>query len=279
VKGFSVMKIKSQLVSGLMLVGLSVVAVNCSSSPATGAGGNTGGGGGAGGTTGGGSCPTSATAKLSDFQMGTGIESVEGRMGGWYLYGDTAGTFTPPKVEGTPPPADTTMGSSCSPNGSFHVKGTGFSMWGAGVGTNFVMPTGTTKNVYDASKYSGVIFYAKASAPVAHVQVKFLDQNTDPDAVPQKCKLTMNGDIMNCSPYLVKFDESGVGSITTDWKQYKVAFADTAQDQYNTGYIPTPAAVDKAHLTSLQIQVNANFATTPATANDFDLWIDDVYFY
>ncbi|MEP6653926.1 MAG: hypothetical protein ABJA82_11230 [Myxococcales bacterium] len=257
----------------ILLGSAAALAAGCSSAP------NGGGMGGNGGSTGAATCPTNATAKLSDFQMGTGIDSVDGRMGGWYFYGDPLGMYDPPKVDGVAPPADTTQGSPCSPAGSLRLKGTGFTGFGAGLGTNFVMPTGTVKNTYDASKYSGIIFYAKGATSIMHVQVKAVDWNTDPEVAAPKCMLTMNGDPKNCSPYLVKFDDLGK-PITTEWKQFKVAFADMAQDQYNTGYIPTPAGVDKAHLTSFQIQINANFgASPPPTANNFEIWIDDVYFY
>lgn len=224
-------------------------------------------------------CSTNANAKLSDFSTGTGIESVEGRVGGWYFYGDPNGTYMPPKVDGVAPPADTVMGSPCSPAGSLHLKGTGFTVFGAGLGTNFVAPTGALKNTYDASKYAGITFYAKGAATISHVQVKFLDWNTDPEIASPRCHLTMTGDPMNCSPYLVKFDDLGT-PVTTAWQQFKVPFASTAQDAFNTGFAPTPPGVDKAHLTSLQIQINANFgALPPPTANNFEIWIDDVYFY
>lgn len=265
-------------IGSLSVLAFATLACSTASmTPGGGTGGSGAGGNGAGGNSA--TCPTNATAKMSDFTSGTGIETVDGRMGGWYFYGDANGTYDPPKVDGSAPPNDPANGSPCSPGGSLRLRGTGFNVFGAGLGTNFVMPTGAIKNTYDATKYSGVSFYAKGAAAIMHVQVKLLDWNTDPEVTAPKCMLTSAGMPNNCSPYLVKFDDTGT-PVTTEWKQFRVNFADLAQDQFNSGYVPTPPTVDKAHLTSLQIQINANFgATPPPTPNNFEIWIDDVYLF
>ena len=94
---------------------------------------------------------------------------------------------------------------------------------------------------------------------------------------------------MNCSPYLVKFGEqadAGTGEfakyanaqITTTWKRFEVLFADAKQDPTNPGFKPTPDKLDTTRLLGMAIQVNADFSTNPPTANNFELWIDDVQF-
>jgi hypothetical protein len=242
-------------------------------------------------------CPVGTDDLLSDFATSNGLYPTDGRQGGWYVYGDQYGTFDPPKLDSAPYPIDMTTGNpSCSGSGSLRLKATGFIGFGAAMGTDFkprapgdggLSPKGT----YDASKYRGVAFWAKSAAPLQFVQVKFPDINTDVEAPPHavpNCILNPNS-TQNCSPYLVKFGVAA-GTGTTDfskytnaqinptWKRFEVLFADTKQDSDNPGFKPTPDSLDVAHLLGMAIQVNANFGTTPPTANDFELWIDDVQF-
>jgi len=136
---------------------------------------------------------------ISDFAHNNSIASSDGKQGGWYVYGDTlnTGTFDPPASSG-PYPIDMTVGNpNCSGPGSLRVKATGWTQFGAALGTDFkprvavdggaVTVDGggagaTVKGAYDASKYKGISFWAKAAAPVKFVQVKFLDPYTDRDS-------------------------------------------------------------------------------------------------
>jgi len=267
------MKTINLVLSSLFLAGLALGTTGCPSSDESNGGTGGSGGGGGGGSTGAG-CPTDATALISDFTTSTGIEPLDGRSGGWYFYGDSAGSWEPATTAGASIPPDMTMGA-CSPAGSLHMKGTDFSMWGAGMGTNFKDPVGGVKQPYDASKYTGILFRAKAAMSVSHMQVKFIDVNTDPEVASPKCMNLSNGNPENCSPYLVKDL-----TIPPDWKEFKIAFADAIQDPYNTGYVPTPDEAAKSMLTGVQIQINANYdASGTASPNNFDIWVDDVYFY
>jgi hypothetical protein len=251
---------------------------------------------------------------LSDFAVDNSLAPVDGRQGGWYLYGDTqnTGTFDPPLRQGSPYPIDADNGNpNCSGPGSLHTHATGWSVFGAALGTDFKpRPTDADggflpKGTYDASKYRGLAFWAKGAAPINNVQVQFSDINTDAAAPPQDFVNPNNGQtictncncvytagyILNCSPYLVKFGLMGDASIDalfssystiqvdTTWKRFEVLFVDTHQDPNNPGYHTTADRVDVAHLTSLAIQVNANYdAQGMASANDFEIWIDDVSF-
>jgi hypothetical protein len=240
-------------------------------------------------------CPIGMDDLISDFTSNNAIYPTDGRQGGWYVYGDPAGTFDPPKVDTAPYPIDATTGNpTCSGPGSLRLKATGFTGFGAAMGTDFkprlpgidggVGPKGT----YDASKYRGVAFWAKSAAPLKFVQVKFPDVNTDVDAPSPVCILNPNSQ-SNCSPYLVKFGVAADAG-TTDfskyandqidmtWRRFEILFADTKQDADNPGLVPADDKLDVAHLLGMAIQVNADFSTTPPTANDFELWIDDVQF-
>jgi len=280
-------------------------------SGSTGAGGSAGAGGatGAGGSTGAGgtaaadaavvpSCITIADDLIADFTNDGGLSLVDGRSGGFYVYGDANGAFDPPPADpdaGVSYPIDTTTGNTyCSGPGSFHVKASGFSLWGAALAADFVPKQGDFKGTYDASKYKGVSFWAKAAAPIAGMLVSFPDIYTshevDPAALAaldstltQTCVYNAFA-TNNCSPYLVKFGDGqfplyATYQVGTTWKRFDVLFADTQQDKYNAGYHTAANKIDTTHLTGMAIQVNAHYdAAGNPSANDFELWIDDVNF-
>jgi hypothetical protein len=253
-------------------------------------------------------CPA-ADDLISNFDADNSLSPVGGRQGGWYTYGDNNGHFATSSGlniavdEGNP---------SCSPGGALHVKGTGFSMWGAAMGVDWRPRPADgdggygDKMTYDASAYRGVAFWAKSSAPLDGVQVSFPDLYTDggapahdmPDptdsslpALCTDCRCIYNAaSVYNCSPYLVQFALKGDAAadvlfsgysnyqIDTTWKRYQVLFVDTKQDPGNGGYhtLANRLTVDK--LTAMAIQVNADYSTGSAKARDFEIWLDDVSF-
>jgi hypothetical protein len=228
---------------------------------------------------------------IADFTTDNGLNPADGRQGGFYVYGDPNGTFDPPKVGEDPYPIDSATGNpNGSGPGSFHTKATGFSVWGAAMGTDFMPKEGDFKGTYDASKYKGVSFWAKAGATLKGVQVSFPDIYTDAKGNPNALDPTIfpcafiTGATNNCSPYLVKFGDSNKFpkyvdyQIGTEWKRFDIYFEDTQQDQYNPGFHTDADKLEVAHLTSMAIQVNAIYVDSKATANDFELSIDDVNF-
>jgi hypothetical protein len=293
-------------------VGLLATVVGCGSSTSdgggaggrAGSGGSAGTGGGAGnggsgsgGASGGASgatCIKSDTAVISKFDTDNSIVEAEGRKGGFYVYGDDKGKFDPPKDGDNPYPIDKDNGNTCSGPGAFHLKATGFGAWGAATAVDFVPKSGTFKGTFDASKYKGVSFWAKAAAPITGMLVSFPDIYTDGGADPaalaaldptiiQACVYNSAAS-NNCSPYMVKFgdaqfpDYQGV-KVNTEWQHIEVKFADTRQDKYNAGYKTAADVVDLKHLTGMAIQVNAKYdASGTASPNDFELWVDDIYF-
>jgi hypothetical protein len=238
---------------------------------------------------------------ISDFKTDNGIAAVAGRSGGWYLYPDHPGTFTPALA--APYPIDSTTGNpSCSGPGSLHTKAVGFGgtsdSFGAALAVDFVSQVvsdagDTVKGTYDASEYTGISFWAKATDTLKLVQVKFIDAYTDAQGDPGAfdssafpCALVPNFP-NNCSPYIVKFSQGDADTnypnydntaIGTDWKMFSVLFADAKQDMFNPGQMSPNNTVDVKHLLGLAIQVNADFSTAPPTANDFEIWLDDVRF-
>lgn len=241
-------------------------------------------------------CITVADDLIADFKTDNGLNPADGRQGGFYLYGDDslAGKFDPPLVKNEAYPINTTEGNpECSGPGSFHTKSTGWGVWGSALGTDFMAKDSSGfKGSYDASKYKGISFWAKAAAPLMRVQVSFPDIYTDggasfagkdsADAGISQCVYAPDEKV-KCSPYLVKFGDSAFPAyqnyqIDTTWKRFDILFADTLQDQYNKGFHTAEDKLDTAHLTAMAIQANADFSTSPPTPNDYEIWVDDVYF-
>src|SRR3954451_506021 len=180
---------------------------------------------------------------ISNFDADNSLAPVGGRQGGWYTYGDNNGHFATSSGlniavdEGNP---------ACSPAGALHVKGTGFSMWGAAMGVDWRPRPGDgdggygDKMPYDASQYRGIAFWAKSSAPLDGVQVAFPDLYTDggapahemPDpaggATPvcTDCRCIYNPQsALNCSPFLVQFGRKGDASadlVFSDYASYQL---------------------------------------------------------
>ena len=258
-------------------------------------------------------CPA-ADDLISDFEVDNSLAPVGGRQGGWYTYGDTAGMFLTGGSNGYN--IDGSGNPNCSKNGSLHLKGAGFAMWGAATGVDWrPRPSDGDggygdKMTYDASAYRGVAFWAKASAPLDGVQVSFPDLYTDgaapshdmpdptnPTGPPicmaaDGCRCIYNAQsALNCSPYLVQFGLkgdaaadlafSGVYStyqLDTTWKRFEVLFVDTKQDPGNGGYHLPANTLSADKLTAMAIQINANYTTGSAQARDFEIWLDDVGF-
>ena len=258
-------------------------------------------------------CPAVEDDLISDFLVDNSLHAADGRQGGWYAYGDDLGTFAfPGKFE-----IDATQGNTnCSGPGSLHFKGMGFAMYGAATGVDWKpRPSDgdggyADKMTYDASKYRGIAFWAKASAPLDGVQVSFPDLYTDgaapshdmPDptnptnpplcmASDGTCRCIYNGaSALNCSPYLVQFGRTGDAAadtvfagyasyrLETTWKRFQVLFVDSRQDPGNGGYHTPDDRLSVDKLTAMAIQINADYSTGSAKARDFDVWIDDVYF-
>lgn len=239
---------------------------------------------------------------ISDFTTDNGVRPVDGRQGGWYTYGDRSGLGLLMPAEGTGVMPDLTEGNpTCSKAGSLHVKAVGFTDWGAAMGVDIEPKVATdagvvAKGTYNASRYKGIAFWAKAATPVKFAMVKFLDPYTEiPSVIPMDkwCDYKPMMPV-NCSPYVVKFGNGYAGAdldavaadypkykdfkIDTTWKRFEVDFVDAKQDRGNPGLKSPGDHLDVSQLMGLAIQVNSDHATTPPTANDFDIWVDDVAF-
>jgi hypothetical protein len=247
-------------------------------------------------------CPA-AEDLISDFTTDNGVSQVDGRTGGWYTYGDKSGHGMLMPPEGGAASPDLTTGNPyCSDAGSLHVTSSGFSDWGSAMGVDFVQSVvndagANAKGTYDASKYKGISFWARAAAPIPFVQVSVLDPYTEiPSILPtdQQCIYDSTMPTMNCSPYIVKFGYGYVGDAMTDvmedypkfintvidttWKRFEILFADMKQDRGNPGKQSPGNMLQVNQITGMAIQINTDHSTVPPTPNNWEMWLDDVSF-
>jgi hypothetical protein len=235
-----------------------------------------------------------ATAVISDFENNSLYQyAQDGRGVGalpWYAYasGDVNDPVT--NITTTPGPVnpqnaankfaiDTTQHGPCSTKGALHVtspgdpKGTGGY---CGFGIDFMARTTAAakkKLAYDASKYTGVGFWAKCSTDLQFAFTKTVDATQDADidssVVSSPCSYSAN----TCNQYGIKN-----AAITKDWSYYKLYFSEVLQDPNGATF---GTGVDKSKLMAFQIHVNPfspRGQGVAPTANKFDCYIDDVHF-
>lgn len=233
----------------------------------TGAAGTSGGPGGAAG-----SQPCYAPADLlSDFGSTAVLAEVDGRHGTWRTYNDhtVGGTQQPSESAALPIPTASDAGNpACSGGGSLHVKASGFSDWGSG----FFVPLASTPSQqphqpYNASRFSGVSFWARAAAPMRATRVEAWDPYTTSPSIlsaDQAC-VHSAGAVNNCSPYGATI---GDGLIDTTWRRFEVHFADMKQDPLNPGQQSPGNVVDSSRLTTIVFRVGPG--------QNWEMWVDDV---
>jgi hypothetical protein len=128
---------------------------------------------------------------------------------------------------------------------------------GSGEGAYGASMTATLNNwqAYDASKFDGISFWAKAGPKSTKtVRLRMADAQT----IPQ------GGICKACWNHFGKDVE-----LTGDWKKYTVSFADLAQ-QDGWGD-PRPPSLDSQRIWSVEWSVGGAGA-------DFDIWVDNVRF-
>ena len=196
-----------------------------------------------------GPCPESPMIENGE-DMDDRILANEGRGGYLYTYLDELGTEIDPP-EGA---FEMVEGGANGTKYAMRMKGklaaAGGDMY-AGMGFGLMYPEG----FQDASKYSGVSFWAKKGAGSAgSVRFKSPDINTDPAG-------KICGDCYN--------DFGKDLELTEEWAQYTVLFEDMAQLE---GWgSPRPNYIDNKQLFGMQWQV-----AIPGAA--FEIWVDEVAF-
>lgn len=230
------------------------------------AGGNAGSGNSAGSSATAGSGPSSGgSAGTGGLPLGDLIDGFEdeditleqngGRGGVWYLFDDaTVGSAGPAPLVCSP-----LSGAPQALGGyAMHVTATGFTSWGSGLGVDFR----AGKKVYDASKYSGIRFWAKVgTGKNTRHRLQLADATTD--KAGGKCNPAVNApDGAKCD------DHFGINeTFTTTWTQYVVKFSDLTQ----IGWGNAAPALDKSALYGLQVTAKPKL--------EVDLWLDQIEFF
>jgi endoglucanase len=212
-----------------------------------------------GAATGGGSSPGGGGDKdctgdylIDDIADGNNqIIVQDGRKGYWYTFVDKVGTTI------SPPAGHKFIQSPGGANGAAFaahmlgkVSSSGDPQY-AGMGFSFTNPKGP----YDASKFTGVAFYAKVGpGSQKAVRLKVPDVNTDPDGkVCTECFNDFGADL----------------DLTEEWKRYVIPFAQMSQME---GWgSPQKDHIDKSTLFGMQWQVNKAGAS-------YDIWVSNVQF-
>ena len=157
---------------------------------------------------------------IDDFEDGDPlILAANGRKGAWYTYNDeTKGATQVPGSDEAFAPVEG------GPDGSLfmgHTDGTGFAVWGAGLGLDLNNEGDDEggpgiRNPYDASGFQGIVFSARGSGPV---RVKFLVEAVVPMDTGGTCD----------SPTDCEDAHGKIVPLTADWAQYQIGFNELFQ--------------------------------------------------
>ncbi|MGH1346401.1 MAG: hypothetical protein ACRBN8_32845 [Nannocystales bacterium] len=184
------------------------------------------------------------------------ILAANGRRGAWYTYNDESkGATQVPGADEAFAPVD---GGPADSIFMAHTDGSGFAVWGAGLGVDLNNEGDDEggpgiRNPYDASAFSGVVFFARGNAPV---RVKFLVDAVVPVESGGSCD----------SPTDCEDAHGKIVPLTADWQQFQVGFDELFQEGWGIA-----ADFDAGTLMSIQFQVPAN--------TDFEFDLDDLAFY
>lgn len=213
------------------------------------------------GTAGAGMVPTSCvpgstkarSGVIDDLEDGNNAIALKAPFQGyWYVYNDGTGTQTPARdVPAGSSPFMGKAGGATTPAYAACTSGSGFTLWGAGIGFNLQDIGGSACGV-DASSVSGIRFQAKGSGTVR------LQIASGPTATPANggtCSAAMGCD----------FHANAAIPLSASW---------TAQSFTWAQLMPGVAAIDPTTLLGVQFQASGTGTIPP-----FDFCIDDVEFF
>lgn len=174
-----------------------------------------------------------------------------GRAGSWFTYDDGSdGGVQTPAAGGTCVPTLIPGGGRCGSLHGMHTFGSGFPVYGAGLGFDLNHPS-TMRLPYDVSAYTGIAFWALGPQVIT---VQVVEQATAPTGQGGNCTGTCG-------------DHFGVSiDATAGWQEFVVPFSTLSQQHWGTAATWDPTTV-----------LGVQFAVNPAPT--FDFWIDDIGFY
>jgi hypothetical protein len=233
---------------------------------------------------------------LADFEEG-GTEPVvvqhEERTGEWEMFNDETQTNQTMTVEAS-------GGSAACDKFALHVKGSGYSSWGAGFGFSFVGPP-TSPTPYNATSkmFTGIRFKAKLGStadmksPVRfNISTPWTEHTDNPGGQCTPRAAATGKAAADCYQHAGRFMAVGAaeGQLSTEFKTFTYCFD---RDLYPLS-LPSNLTTDQrnniaSNMLKIQFQFNvgkdysggypAN-AMYPAFAKTlpFDFWVDDVSF-
>lgn len=267
-----------------------------------GAGGAAGGvGGGAGGSGGGTvmvpgrSCPATP-GLLADFEEGSengpALLPLEDRSGAFEIFNDGKSTTETMTVEAS-------GGTAECDKWALHVKGSGYSEWGAGFGFSLIgEPKSPTPYNAAMHQFTGIKFKAKLGAetksPVRfNISTPWTENKENPGGMCTPTTATANKAAADCYQHVGKFLSPGAGAdeLGTSWKTFTFCFD---RDLYPLS-LPSNLTTEQRNniatsILKVQFQFNrgkdysGGYPTNgefPAFKPElpFDFWIDDVSFF
>lgn len=180
------------------------------------------------------------TIAIDDLEDGdTQILARDGRQGSWFAFDDgSAGTRSEPSIA---------PGGAAGSSSAICIGGEGFTTWGGGIALDLNRPA-ATRAVYDASRYTGISFWARGSSSFRAMVV---DNYSDPAAAL-------------CSGCYDHFQAPFTP--TEDWQRYTFSWKQLKQQGFGD-VLPNVCA---SNVLALQFQWPPNAA--------FELCLDDVAF-
>jgi hypothetical protein len=167
---------------------------------------------------------------------------------------------------------DPSVHGPCSSKGALHITSAGPDKLNAyaAFGVDVMGRTADKKKIpWDASKYTGVGFWAKCANDLPFAFLKLIDGNQDGDMPSATCSYSSTP---KCVQHGIKN-----AVLTKDWTYYKLYFDEVLQDPNDASY--TPKAFDKSKFLAFQVHVNPFSPRTGVpSANKFDCYVDDVHF-
>ena len=218
----------------------------------SGGGGDSGSGGGAAGTVDcSGDMPADPKDRITNFEdMTVGVDMTGGWVGGFYIFNDK---MNDPSQTATVEAVD-----RCSDGSSkyaYCTKGSGFMIWGAGIGTDLgaVDPATMAKATVDLSAYSGVSFWVKRNGTgtmPGTAKVIIPDENTSDEG--KKCTNEASAPAtMKCDPFTANIP------LSNTWTKHTVQFSKLKQGAWGK---PVPAfAAGKVYGIQLQFPMSMSF--------------------
>lgn len=183
---------------------------------------------------------------IDDFEDGDGkILPNDGRSGSWYVSNDGTG-MQAPKGDVKPEPL---MPERDGSERALHTSGRNFRIWGAVLGAN-LRAEGNSNQPYDASRYTGVRFWARSGDGMKRSAYLSL-----PTSETTRCP--------GCRDHFgTKFEYE------REWKEFRLPFSEMKQ----RGVVGMPRPkFDARQIVAIEFTFDVNV--------EFDLWIDDIGFY